>query len=79
MRVTTETGSYYDIDGAFWSKNGGPHERLWWGYCVPSKGYTSWAEIYAAEHHEIQVGMSLYIGNSDIWWLSTKIVSIEDE
>lgn len=79
MKITTETGSTYELMDGGYKKNGGYWNPAAYAYCVPNDDYASWAMVEAANRHEIQVGMRLYIGNFSEWWLSTEIVSIEVE
>ena len=87
MRVTTETGSYYDIDtdSGHWVKNGidehytlsqlksGPVGTFPWDKDHnPTPG---WKDVLIPE-----VGKYMYIhgrGISD-WWRSTEVVSVEE-
>jgi len=78
LKVTTETGSYYEIDheNQFWSKNGGPKERLMnirsgpWGEYVESD---TWKDVEVPE-----VGLSMYICSWNVWYLTTHVVSVEE-
>lgn len=86
MRVTTETGSYYEIADGFWSKNGGPKQKLIYAYCFESWEGMSIEDVPFQRSLDgedkrlpIQVGKRMRIGNIEDWWISTKIVSIEGE
>lgn len=88
MKITTETGSYYEIEDGFWSKNGGNREKLWYMYCFDDWPGMSFDDIPEPYPHltgredkrlPIQVGKRMKIGNKDNWWVSTRIVSIEGE
>jgi hypothetical protein len=80
MRVTTESGSVYDIDGRLCRKYN-PQ-----GVCVDTyKIYVmkavpltvlSMEEIYELPESEPEIGKRLYTSGKDSWWISTKVVSI---
>lgn len=87
MRVTTETGSYYDIDteSGHWVKNGYDEHftlsRLMSGpaMTMPTDRYGNqtpgWRDVLIPA-----VGESMYIhgrGMSD-WWRTTAVVSVEE-
>lgn len=85
MKITTETGSYYEISGGFWSKNGGPKQKLWWAYCFDwFEGMTQedvplpYFEEDEQKRLPLQVGKRMYIGSRDDSWVSTTIISIEE-
>ena len=80
LEVTTETGSVYRIDliNRFWRKNDGPFERLsalqvGTTKCWPDEDPESWSTARKPE-----VGKHMYIASRDSWWVTTKIVSIEE-
>ena len=85
MKITTVTGSKYNIDREYgiWRKNGGIPHRIDWMRAVPSeerKRIASWRDLEEhSEDREPLVGEHLYIGGSEAWWLSTEIVSIEND
>lgn len=78
LEVTTESGSVYRIDteAGFWTKNGGPPERLWdlqvgdtlaWPWNCP----TGWSRA-----KEPEVGKNMYIASRDVQFVSTKVAEI---
>lgn len=79
QKITTKTGSYYEIKGGRWRKNGSGHwETVWHADCVDRAEIASLGELRDAPRLPIQLGKSLYIGSMDAWWLSTEIVKIEE-
>jgi hypothetical protein len=77
QKITTESGAVYLIDNGYWNKNGGAFERTIWAYCIDAPESDAWYEINQSEIEPLQVGKHLNIGGFNLWWLSTKIVSIE--
>lgn len=78
-KIETRSGSTYLIDEehGFWQKNNDGWERIWWAYSVPA----SIGSFKAAETEEklpLTVGLRMYIGSKDIWWLSSVIDSITE-
>ena len=90
MRIRTETGSYYDInlDVGFWSKNSTGRQSLWEYAAVPywqdkrsevmSTGLVEWSRKHGRMFDLPSVGECLYIMSRDEWWLSTRVISIEE-
>jgi hypothetical protein len=83
MRITTETGSVYDLSGS--------------GICVKTnaegrrvdsfKPFTvkpvpdsvhSWQEVHEIPNGDPVVGQRMYISGLNTWWLTTPVVSIEE-
>lgn len=81
MKITTETGSVYDID------SGGVCRKYRDGNVIDSfKPYfmrsvpdtvKSLEEIYELPESELKIGDRLYISGLNNWWISTKMVRIE--
>ena len=79
QKIITKTGSYYEIKNGRWRKNGrGAWEAVWHADCVDRREIASLGELRDTPRLPIQVGMSLYIGSMDSWWLSTEIVEIQE-
>lgn len=90
MRVSTETGSYYDIDldVGLWSKNSAGRQSLWEYAAVPdwqdkrsevmNVGLVEWSRKHGRMFEIPKVGECLYIMGRDTWWLSTRVTSIEE-
>lgn len=77
----TESGSRYCIseDGLFWRKNDGSRERLYWAYGVDPdlvKSCKAWGDLEGLPQEEIREGVRLFIGNWEVWWLSTVIKEV---
>ena len=85
MKITTSSGSKYDIDLEYgiWRKNGGVPHQIDWVRAVESgerQRIASWRDLDEhSEERTPRVGEHLYIKGSGVWWLSTEIVSIEDD
>lgn len=85
LKVTTTTGSVYEIDTdtGWWLKNGEElHSELsalrvgeWDGTRTNIPDYSSWPEVDKPE-----VGKNMYIRGRDQWdwWLTTPVVSVEE-
>lgn len=84
VKVTTETGSVYKIDlgNRIWSKNGMPAENLgrmaigeWDGNARNVPDFNSWPDALTPEE-----GSNMYIRGKGLhdWYLTTKIVSVEE-
>lgn len=90
MRIKTETGSYYDIDlyASTWSKNSTGQQSLWEYAAVPdwqdnrsevlSAGLVEWARKHGDMFRLPKVGECLYVMGRDEWWLSTKVMEVEE-
>ena len=85
MKVITESGSVYEIWDGWYSKNGEPRQKKWYAYCFESwegMTYDDIPEPYPFDNEDkrlpIQVGKKMKIGNKNDWWVSTKIISIEE-
>jgi hypothetical protein len=86
MKITTESGSIYDIDS-----HGICRKFNKTGDCIDSfkvfvikpvtvsdKNIKTWDDLRALPEGNLEVGKRLYIGGRDTWWISTPIVSIEE-
>lgn len=86
FRYTTETGSYYDISGDRWSKNGLGSGSLIEFFAVPdwrADRQAARTGIIAYAHDNNlgrtpEVGDCLFISSRDTWWLSTRVTKIEE-
>ena len=79
MIITTRSGAVYTVRGSIWQKNDGFAQKVLWMHCVHPEDFGLWVDNLPYTHFEVQVGMKLYIGGKDEWWISTPIVSIEKE
>ena len=86
MIITTETGSVYNLSGAFCIRNGEFQFKKGWAYCIDLGDGMTMAELPqpfddadADRRLPLQVGKRMYVGGMGGWWLSTRIVSIEGE
>lgn len=83
MIIRTESGSRYEIDDhricrKFNSEGTGVDSfKVFFMKAIPDT-VTNLGEIWDHPNGEPEVGKLLYIGGKDGWWLSTKVVSIED-
>ena len=83
MIIKTESGSRYEIDDhgicrKFNSEGTGVDSfKVFFMKAIPD-AVTNLGEIWDYPDGEPEVGKLLYIGGKDGWWLSTKVVSIED-
>lgn len=81
MKITTETGSVYDIEDGFCTKYNAEGQRVdafkvWAIKSVPEVPIT-WEELHDLPVTSPVVGQHLYVSGKDLWWLSTTIVSVE--
>lgn len=91
IKFTTQTGSYYTIDvrNGRWGKNSRPVNTVWEYAAVPDwldqraevmeAGLIKWSQTHGEMYRLPTVGECLYILGRDVWWLSTPVVSIEEE
>lgn len=79
LKVETVNGSTYiiDEDERFWRKNDGQWERLWWHYSVPIAA-VDFSTAEKEEHLPLTVGLRLYIGSRNVWWLTSTIEAITE-
>lgn len=84
MRVTTETGSYYDIDTVTreWSKNGGGNQSPLKE--ILSGEYDTWRTAYmeGSDWKEVEIpeiGKSMIISGEKAynWWRTTHVTKVE--
>ena len=80
FKATTETGSVYRCDGWFFWKNLGYKDRVWTLKAVedlPNRELP-WSVIHSSPDVEVPVvGKRLFISGGDLWFLSTRVVSVE--
>ena len=78
-KVETRSGSTYYIDEerGLWKKNNDGWERTWWAYSVPVN-IANFANAEKEERLPLTVGLRMYIGSKDIWWLTSVIESITE-
>ena len=82
MKVTTESGSVYQIN----------QHGIMTKYNADGRGIDAWKilqmkavptdvkdmkEVWDLPHGEPEIGKLLYVGGKDGWWLSTPVVRIE--
>lgn len=83
QKITTKSGSVYEIRGGRFTKNGKDMMSLYGNpFCISAEDLEkaeNWVDIYASEHLPLQAGLCMYITGRDQWWLTTPIVSIEEE
>ena len=84
MKITTESGSVYNLTGGYCVRNGQFQFKIWYSYCFDCEDDMPVSKIplpYEANDADkrlpIQVGKRMYLGGKDGWIISTKIVSIE--
>lgn len=80
MRIITKTGSVYQIDQGFCVKrdaNGTYIDsfKAWTIKALPDE-VTTWDEIHALPFGEPEVGKRMYIAGKDVFWISTRVVSV---
>ena len=81
IKVTTETGSVYNIDEyGFCRKMNGAGELVdtfkpWIMKPIPDHVETL-GEIYELPEGEPVIGQRLYLCGRESWWISTRVVSI---
>lgn len=78
-RYITESGAEYVVGQGGWEKNGYHEGPLHWLNAVPDIQPRTFEGIEkVAEDRPPVVGERLFIGNRDVWYLSTAIERIED-
>ena len=82
MRITTESGSVYEIkDGICKKYNpqgvGVDAYKVYVMKAVPSSVLTI-GEIYDLPESQPEIGKRLYTSGKGSWWISTRVVSIEE-
>jgi hypothetical protein len=81
MKVTTESGSVYDIDDhGICIKTNADGERVHAFKVFTMKSFltlpSSWEEIHQLPESRPKVGQHLFVSGRDVWWISTKVVSV---
>jgi hypothetical protein len=82
VKITTETGSVYDIDDhgicRKYNKSGELIDSFKaFHKCAVPAWVTTTDELYALPKSEPEVGKRLYISGMNDSWISTKVISIE--
>lgn len=82
MRIVTESGSVYTIEHNIVRKHDLTGRmidafKLWQMKSVPDVPIT-WEELWELPDVHPVVGQHAFIAGSDSWWLTTKVVSIDD-
>lgn len=83
FEITTSTGARYiiDVEDSFWRKihkdgREDPWERIWSMKYSTTLNDFPWNDPKGWTDGVPEVGSHLYIGSKNVWWLSTKIVSV---
>lgn len=82
MKITTETGSVYDIDSRGVCRKTNKEGKLvdafkpFYMAPVPDE-VTTMAEVYELPQGDPVIGQRMYISGLNNWWLSTAVVSVE--
>ena len=86
IKITTDSGSYYIIDDGYFNKNKTEwhsiHQLFFFNF--EDLGIVrNWQEFWTYSEnmpktYEPEVGKHMYISGRDVWWISTKIVSVEE-
>lgn len=84
MRITTISGSRYEIDDRgvckkYNSEGVAVDAFKVWAMKAVSQDVPDMKEVWDLPESEPEVGKLLYIGGKDGWWLSTEVVAIEYE
>lgn len=82
MKITTETGSVYDIDDhgicVKTDKDGNRIDAFKPFTMIPVPDTVrTFEEIFSLPHGDPVVGQRLYISGLQVWWLTTIVVSVE--
>lgn len=82
MKITTKSGGRYEIDDSGICRKYNEH-----GTCVDSfkvffmkalpTTVTNHGQVWDYPNRDPEVGMLLYIGGKDGYWISTEVISIE--
>lgn len=83
MKITTESGATYEIiDGLCYKTDhfgiGYPPFKIWIMKSVGPEIQTL-NELLDSADSPPEIGKRMYVAGKDEWWISTKIVNIEDE
>lgn len=82
MKITTETGSVYNIDEhgicVKTDKNGNRIDAFKPLVMIPvSEEVETLSDILKLPHAEPVIGQRLYLSGLNVWWLTTYVVSVE--
>lgn len=87
MKIKTSSGSEYLIENGMFIKNNHQWNSIWDMYFFDLKdldvSIKSWETYFEyaktmPKTYEPEVGKHMYISGKDVWWISTKIISVED-
>lgn len=78
MRVITESGAIYTIEGGRWRHNDDYLISLWEMKSVPKDAKT-WDDIHSSTLLAPAIGFRMFISGKDEWRISTPVVSIEED
>lgn len=85
MKITTETGSVYNIDRGLCLKSDSSGTLIDSFKVYVMKVIPDWVttveEIYDIPNNPSmtpEVGKRLYLGGKDSWWISTRVIEIEE-
>lgn len=89
MNITTKTGSEYTIKEGYFSRNGGINWRIQEIFFFDRKAkgkVSSFDDFYGLidldaikKISKPSVGLSMYVSSSQGWYMSTEIISINEE
>jgi hypothetical protein len=80
VKITTETGSTYTIKNGLCVKTSSKGNwvdtfKLWTMKPVP-EDIATWEELHSLPEGDPVLGERLYLAGKDVWWVSTRVVSI---
>ena len=84
MRITTESGAVYEIIGGICCKTGHRGEvyspfMVWTMKAIDQDNPpATWEELRTIPDGDPEIGKRMYVSGKDEWWISTKVVSIEE-
>lgn len=83
MKITTETGSVYNIDEhgicVKTDKNGNRIDAFKPFIMIPvPDGTKTLKDVLELPHGDPVIGQRIYISGLDNWWLSTAVVKVEE-
>ena len=87
IKVTTKTGSYYNINRGLFSKNSdgwaAMHQVFFFDIQDLPPTVKGWSDFFEfsktmPKTFEPEVGKNMFISGRDHWWISTEIVDIEE-
>lgn len=81
MKIHTESGSTYSIVDGFCVKTDRDGNRVdsfkvWGMKSIPRHDIT-WEELAEIPQGEPVIGDRLYISGKDVWWVTTRVVEVE--